>query len=245
VSGAALRGGGKGERGWEREALPALRRWWAGILTPRARAGCAQGPIRPIVRACDERRWRRGPSLTYTTSCVLKVGDIAPEIDAVTNTGERFVLSRAPSICTVVYFFPKAFTRHCTLEAQTFSANHNELLLAGASLVGVSTDDNDTQCEFAKSVGAVFPMIPDVDRAIARSYGVLWPIVGMARRVTYVVSTAREIVAKFHHEFAVDQHRDGVLSFVHEYTEAVRRRSRELWRAELSGAKPTGVPGKG
>ena len=165
---------------------------------------------------------------------MLKVGDIAPEIDAVTNTGERFVLSESPAICTVVYFFPKAFTHHCTMEAQTFSANHNELLLAGAAIVGISTDKSETQCEFARSVGASFPMIPDVDRRIARSYGVLWPIVGMARRVTYVVSAPRELVAKFHHEFAVDQHRDGVLSFVHAYTEAVRQKSRELWRDDLA-----------
>ena len=41
---------------------------------------------------------------------MLHVGDTAPEIDAFATTGERFVLSRSAHRCTVVYFFPKAFT---------------------------------------------------------------------------------------------------------------------------------------
>ncbi len=41
---------------------------------------------------------------------MLKVGDVAPEINATTHAGERFVLSAQRGLCTVVYFFPKAFT---------------------------------------------------------------------------------------------------------------------------------------
>ncbi|MBK9261839.1 MAG: peroxiredoxin [Polyangiaceae bacterium] len=152
----------------------------------------------------------------------LKVGDRAPEISAQTNNGTPFVLSEQTGLCTVVYFFPKAFTPHCTKETRTFTDNFNELLLAGANLVGVSTDEFDTQCRFAGELRVPFPLIADADKRIAKAYGVLWPIVGLARRYTFVIGPDMTIEAIFHHELDVQQHRDDVLLFVHDKFEAQR-----------------------
>jgi len=152
----------------------------------------------------------------------LKVGDRAPEISAKTNKGTDFVLSQQTGLCTVVYFFPKAFTTHCTRETRTFSDNFNELLLAGANLVGVSTDEFDTQCRFAGELHVPFPLIADSDKRIAKDFDVLWPLVGLARRYTFVIGEDRQIEAIFHHEFDVQQHRDDVLTFVHARFEALR-----------------------
>ena len=145
---------------------------------------------------------------------MLRVGDTAPEIDREAISGEHFVLSRRKAHLTVIYFFPKAFTPGCTRETQLFRDNHVEIKLAGADVVGISTDDQKTQCDFARSTGAKFPMISDHDRAISAAYGVLWPVVGLPRRVTFVVGEARRIEAVFHHELSVEKHRDDVLLFV-------------------------------
>lgn len=145
---------------------------------------------------------------------MLRVGDTAPNIHAVTNLGTRFVLAEQQGLCTVVYFFPKAFTPGCTAEARYFRDNQVELELAGASVVGISTDDNATQCRFAASVQARFPMIADADRAISRAYDVLWPLIGIAHRVTYIVSPAQKIEAVFRHELDAEAHRNDVLFFV-------------------------------
>jgi peroxiredoxin len=153
---------------------------------------------------------------------MLKVGDRAPEIDAVGSDGQRFVLSEQGGLCTVIYFFPKAFTPGCTAETKTFRDNYVELALAGASVVGVSTDDQPTQCRFASELRAPFPILGDAGGAIGRAYGVLWPIVGLARRVTFVVSPERVIEAVFHHELAIQAHRDDVLRFVDEKLRRVR-----------------------
>jgi peroxiredoxin len=149
---------------------------------------------------------------------MLKVGEIAPEIDAMASDGTRFVLSVAAqgSLCTIVYFFPKAFTPGCTAEAGTFRDNRNELLLAGAHVVGISTDDESTQCKFAESVRANFPLIGDADKSISKAYGVLWPLLGVTRRVTFVVDPQRRVEAIFRHEIQIARHRDDVLSYVHE-----------------------------
>jgi peroxiredoxin len=156
----------------------------------------------------------------------LKVGDRAPDIDAVGSDGKRFVLSQQDGLCTIVYFFPKAFTPGCTAEAGLFRDNFNELILAGATLVGISTDDTQTQCRFADSLRVPFPMIGDHDKRIAKAYGVLWPVIGVPRRYTFVVGVDMQIEAVFHHELDVKQHRDDVLRFVHERFEAQRGATR-------------------
>jgi peroxiredoxin len=153
---------------------------------------------------------------------VLNVGEIAPEIDAKTSRGDRFVLSQEAGLCTVLYFFPKAFTPGCTVETRLFRDNYNELALAGASIVGVSTDDLVTQCSFAESLRAPFPMVGDRDQSISRAFDVLWPMIGIARRVTYVIGPDRVVLAVFRHELFVKEHKNDVLKFVNERFRATR-----------------------
>ena len=145
---------------------------------------------------------------------MLKVGEIAPEIDAVATNGERFVLSRSPARCTVVYFFPKAFTPGCTAEAKLFGKDHVELLLAGARVVGISTDDHTTQCKFAADVRAPFPMIADADGKISKAFGVLWPILKVAHRATFVVDPTMTVVLALKDDLSVAKHRDEALRAV-------------------------------
>ena len=154
---------------------------------------------------------------------MLKPGASAPEIAAITTAGRRFVLSEQRGLCTVAYFFPKAFTPGCTRETKSFSHHHNELALAGATVVGISTDDDKTQCRFAASTEAPFPLIADRDKSISRAYDVLWPIVGVAQRVTYVIAPTRMILAAFRHELAVGRHTDDVMRFVNRIYRANRQ----------------------
>jgi thioredoxin-dependent peroxiredoxin len=153
---------------------------------------------------------------------MLKVGDLAPAIDAMTNTGQRFVLSEQRGICTIIYFFPKAFTPGCTTETKAFRDNYVELEIVGANLVGISTDSLATQCDFAKSTRAPFPLIGDDDGAISRAYDVLWPILNVPQRVTYVIDKAQVIEAVFRHEVDIKAHRDDVLRHVNAKFQSLR-----------------------
>ena len=146
----------------------------------------------------------------------LSPGQRAPEIDAIGSNGERFVLSQQQGLCTVVYFFPKAFTPGCTAETKLFRDNYVELTLAGASLIGVSTDDEKTQCQFAASTRAPFPILPDNDHKISKAFDVLWPVMNIARRITFIVLPDMQIDSVFHHELAVSKHRDDVLRRVNQ-----------------------------
>jgi peroxiredoxin len=163
---------------------------------------------------------------------MLEVGDTAPPIDSVGTDRKRFVLYEQAGLCTVLYFFPKAFTPGCTVETREFRKHYIELDLAGVTVVGVSTDDKDTQCRFASSLAAPFAMLSDADRSICRAYDVLWPLVGVAHRVTYVIAPhgsgntrTCKIEAVFHHELQVGAHRDDVLRFVNDKLKRARPRS--------------------
>jgi thioredoxin-dependent peroxiredoxin len=90
-----------------------------------------------VVTAVDSRR-----ELRQIASGMLKVGDPAPDIDATGSDGVRFVLSAQKGLCTVIYFFPKAFTPGCTVETKRFRDNYAEIAMTGASIVGISTDED-------------------------------------------------------------------------------------------------------
>lgn len=145
---------------------------------------------------------------------MLKAGERAPDIDAVASDGERFVLSAQGGLCTVVFFYPKAFTPNCTAETGLFRENYLELMLAGARVIGVSTDSMPTQCKFAGAMRVPFQLIPDPDKRICKAWGVLRPLLRVARRVTFVIGPDLKVEAVFQHEFFVRHHRDDVLAFV-------------------------------
>jgi len=156
---------------------------------------------------------------------VLQVGDKAPEIDAIASDGQRFVLSRRLGLCTIIYFFPRAFTPGCTKESKGFGDDYMELQLAGANVVGISSDDGSTQCRFAESLHLPFPLIGDDDLSISKAYKVKWPLLPFSKRVTYAVGRGRRVLAAWRYEVAIDKHRSAVLSFVNSYTQQQKQQS--------------------
>lgn len=48
-------------------------------------------------------------------------------------------------------------------------------------------DKPEKNREFAESLGATFPILSDPRREVAKRYGVLIPVIRMAKRVTFVI----------------------------------------------------------
>ena len=145
---------------------------------------------------------------------MLKVGDLAPEIDLPASDGNVFKLGDRKGRYVVVYFFPAAFTGGCTIETKQFRDRSSELSSLGADVVGISTDSLEKQCSFATSLDAKFPMVGDPDKRVTHAYGVAWPLVGLARRVTFVVGPTQRIEAIFAHELQVGKHVEDVAAFL-------------------------------
>jgi peroxiredoxin Q/BCP len=142
---------------------------------------------------------------------MIALNALAPDFEALTTDGKRLRLSERRGRPLVLYFFPKAFTPGCTREAREFRDAHPDILALHADVVGVSTDSHETQCEFHREVGASFPMVSDPDGAIARRYDVVWPLLKLTKRVTFVLDAGGVIRGIFHHELLLDRHVRSVL----------------------------------
>ena len=124
----------------------------------------------------------------------LKVGDKAPDFTApATLGGKEFTFHLADALKkgpVVVYFYPAAFTKGCTIEAHDFAAAMPDYRAAGASVIGVSHDDIATLNKFSVSeCQSKFPVAADQDRHIMKSYdATLGFLTAYASRTSYVVS---------------------------------------------------------
>ncbi len=142
------------------------------------------------------------------------VGDIAPDFTATDCHGAPVRLSSLRGRRVVLFFFPKAFTLGCTIENRAFRDNHAVLKGLGAELVGVSVDTQRTQCEFAEAEDIHFALLGDADRAISRAYDVLWPMLNVDRRVTFIIGPDGRIEDIIRHEVRVYRHLDDVLRYL-------------------------------
>lgn len=144
---------------------------------------------------------------------LLAPGSLAPDFEALDCFGERVVLSGFRGKKRVVlFFFPRAFTQACTEEVRNFRDNQTLIEARGAVLIGVSVDRYERQAEFARAEGLKFHLLGDESRAISEKYGVLWPVVRIDRRATYIIGLDGRIEDVFHHERQVYRHLDDVLA---------------------------------
>ncbi|AGC44104.1 antioxidant protein [Myxococcus stipitatus DSM 14675] len=148
---------------------------------------------------------------------MLAIGDLAPDFSAIDCHGVPLSLSALKGRRVVLFFFPKAFTLGCTIENRAFRDNHLRLQELGAELVGVSVDTQKTQCEFAAKEDIHFSLLGDPDRVISRAYDVLWPVLRVDRRVTFIIDPDGRVEDVIRHELRVYRHLDDVLTYLEKH----------------------------
>jgi len=127
---------------------------------------------------------------------MVAIGEKAPDFDAQDHSGTAFRFSSTRGAPVVLYFYPKADTPGCTIEAKGFRDVYPDFAAKNVRVVGVSTDECAEQQAFRDKYGLPFPLIADHDKKVASLYGVLGPH-GNARRVTFLIDpqgTVREVV---------------------------------------------------
>jgi peroxiredoxin Q/BCP len=125
----------------------------------------------------------------------LQVGDTAPNFTVKDTNGNTVTLSDCAGKPVVMYFYPKDDTPGCTKEACSFRDNYEQYLSQGITVFGVSLDDEMSHQAFTTKFNLPFPLLADVDGAIARAYDVLGERNGVnyAQRVTYVIGADGKI----------------------------------------------------
>lgn len=144
---------------------------------------------------------------------MLQVGDKAPDFTTVDCLQRQVRLSAIPGR-KVVFFFPKAFSSGCTEEVKHFRDSYDRIRSLGAELIGISVDRVERQCEFAREHSLSFSLIGDESKQISEGFGVLWPIIRVDRRATFILDEKNTVETVIHHERRVDRHLDDVLAFL-------------------------------
>ena len=129
----------------------------------------------------------------------LPVGAPAPDFHndgALAGKDFRFSLAEALKKGPVVlYFYPKSFTSVCTEEAHLFAEATDEFAALGASVIGVSGDDIETQRKFSSlECRDKFAVGADADRAVMKAYDVGGRS-PYAARVSYVISPDARVLS--------------------------------------------------
>lgn len=73
----------------------------------------------------------------------------------------------------VLFFYPKADTPGCTIEACGFRDTFARLQKAGAVVLGISRDTPKAQKKFQEKYDLPYPLLADVDEKVCRQFDVL------------------------------------------------------------------------
>ncbi|HKO13692.1 MAG TPA: peroxiredoxin, partial [Acidobacteriaceae bacterium] len=73
----------------------------------------------------------------------------------------------------VLFFYPKADTPGCTIEACGFRDQFKKIQATGAVVLGISRDTPQAQKKFREKYGLPYPLLADVDETVCNLFGVL------------------------------------------------------------------------
>ncbi|MDE2277016.1 MAG: peroxiredoxin, partial [Burkholderiales bacterium] len=125
----------------------------------------------------------------------LPVGAPAPDFSLQAALGGKpFTFKLADALArgpVVLYFFPKAFTQGCTLEAHDFAEATPKFAALGATVIGVSHDDLKTIERFSvEACRNKFAVAADPGARVIGAYDAKLAFIpgDMANRISYVIA---------------------------------------------------------
>jgi peroxiredoxin Q/BCP len=103
----------------------------------------------------------------------MKVNDKAPDFTLQDENGKEISLKAFRGKVVVLYFYPRADTPGCTVQACAFRDTYNQIQKTGAVLLGASPDTPKAQKKFQDKFQLPFPLLADADKKVAEAYGVV------------------------------------------------------------------------
>lgn len=123
----------------------------------------------------------------------LKIGELAPDFNCENQIGEKVQLSDYQGKKLVLFFYPKASTPGCTVEACNLRDNHSMFISKGYEILGVSADSQKKQQNFINKHELTFPLLADENKEVIDAYKVWGPKKFMGKeydgihRTTFVI----------------------------------------------------------
>ncbi|HGJ5867691.1 thioredoxin-dependent thiol peroxidase [Arsenophonus nasoniae] len=147
----------------------------------------------------------------------LKAGDKAPQFSLPDQDGEIINLSDYLGQRVLIYFYPKAMTPGCTIQACGLRDEWDKLKQMGVEVLGISTDKPEKLSRFAEKEMLEFTLLSDYKHGVAEKFGVWGAKQFMGKtfdgihRISFLINTKGEIEHVFdkfktadHHQIVMD-----------------------------------------
>ncbi len=124
----------------------------------------------------------------------LKVEDRVPNFTAKDQDGNLISLSDYKGKRLIIFFYPKASTPGCIMEACNLRDNFELLQEKGYELLGISADSQKRQTNFRNKYKFPFPLLADEEKEVIKAFGVWGPKKFMGReydgihRKTFIIN---------------------------------------------------------
>lgn len=131
---------------------------------------------------------------------MLAESESAPVFTLPDQDGNPVSLSDFLGRRVVLYFYPRAMTPGCTLQACDFRDSYPQFGEAGMEVVGISGDPPRRLTQFRRMEGIPFPLLYDKGHAVAKAYGA-WgaqKLFGLVR-TTFLIGPTGHVEKVFSH----------------------------------------------
>jgi peroxiredoxin Q/BCP len=128
----------------------------------------------------------------------------------------------------VLFFYPRADTPGCTIEACGFRDQFEKLQKAGAVVLGISRDTPKAQAKFKAKYSLPYTLLADVDERVCNQFGVMkeknmygkkvWGI----ERTTFVIGPDQTLLHVFN-KVTPEGHAEQVLALIEEWKKAHKK----------------------
>jgi thioredoxin-dependent peroxiredoxin len=137
-------------------------------------------------------------------------GQQLPDVEFITEGGERLAGGDLGGQKTVLYFYPKDDTPGCTKEACAFRDRMGDYGRVGIQVYGISLDSPESHRRFREKYNLNFPLLTDEGGRAAEALGVLREGGERANRVTFLLD-AGGTIKKVYPEVSPETHADEIL----------------------------------
>jgi peroxiredoxin Q/BCP len=118
----------------------------------------------------------------------IRIGDKAPDFELTNQRGSKTRLCDLIMNGNVVlFFYPKDDSPGCTREACAFRDSYEVFKEAGAEVVGISSDSEDSHQHFADKHNLPYTLLSDTGGTVRKLYGVPNTMGILPGRVTYII----------------------------------------------------------
>ena len=133
----------------------------------------------------------------------MELNQKLPDFSLLTDENQQVSLSDYAGKPVVLFFYPRANTPGCTIEACGFRDTFAKLTAAGVTVLGISRDTPAAQAKFRAKYELPYTLLADVDEKVCNQFGVMkeknmygkkvWGIV----RTTFVIGPDQTLLHIF------------------------------------------------